>query len=67
MTDEHVINTMMIEEMSIDIKQTGGQAKVQMESCVCYKYQDKRTREKFRLTSNNKYFHNNFANVNNYT
>ena len=29
MTDEHVINTMMIEEMRIEIKQTGGQAKVQ--------------------------------------
>ena len=32
MTDEHVINTMMIEEMSIEIKQTGEQAKVRMES-----------------------------------
>jgi hypothetical protein len=46
MTDEHVINTLMIEEMRIEIEKIGEQAKVQMESCVSFRYQDKRTDEK---------------------
>ena len=46
MTDEHVINTLMIEEIKLEIKQTEGQAKVKMESCIWFRYQDKRTDEK---------------------
>ena len=49
MTDEHVINTMMIEEMriEIEIEQTGGQANEHSEPCVCVRYQNKRTDEKW--------------------
>ena len=44
MTDEHVINTMMIEEMRIEIKQTAGQAKVKMEFRVCFSdYREKKS------------------------